>query len=220
MKEFIPVYVDAVIFRYHDDELQVRLANRDEKNKRLPGVLALEGVLINPQKDTNEREALNRLFIEKIGLTPSYVEQLPASANATRDISGFSCCIPFLVLVETTASDKNGVWTSVDEILSKDDNFLPFDHSRLIKIAYEVLFNKSGYTDIPLKLLEVPFRFSDIRKVFEAILNTKMERMTIKRRILPTLKVVAECPPGQRDYPIYSRAKPGLIYFKSSSNKT
>lgn len=218
MVEFMPVYVDAIIFRFYRDELQVRLAKRSDSNKRLPGVTALEGVIIKPQQDANEREALNRLFIEKIGLTPTYVEQLPASANATRDTDGYSCCIPFLVLVESSLNDEHGIWQPVDDFLTADDSALPFDHVRLIKMAFEVLYNKSGYTDIPLKLLEQPFRFSDIRKSFKAVLKTDLNRMTIKRRILPILKTIEGADKSKRDAPIYVRAKPDLFYFKNANN--
>lgn len=219
VNDFFPVYVDAVIFRYHEEQIQVRLAKRSKNAERLPNKLCLEGVLMSKLKDSSHNAALNRLFIEKIKLIPSYTEQLPVDASPNRDPDGFSMAVPFLVLVESTSNDEYGVWENVEEFLNKPDDHLPFDHCKLIKVAYTALFNKSAYSDLPLKLLEQPFKFSDIRKVFETVQKTTIQRAILSRRILPLLNEItlSEEDAKKRDMPKYMRKSDDLNYFNKTS---
>ncbi len=212
--QFFPVYIDAVIFRFFDNNIQVRLKKRSSSDPRLPSVTALEGVLMTPSKDKNEIDALNRLFSEKIGLKYSYCEQLSCHANSKRDPSGFSMVIPYLCLVETTANDDDATWVNVNEIRSKSDNYLAFDHMLLINRAYEAMINKSSYSDLPLFLLEEPFRFSDIRKVMQVTMGKEPHRGVLNNRIIPLLDCVGVDETRKRDNQLYKKKTNNVNYLK------
>jgi len=214
---FFPVYIDAIIFRFNKNKLEVRLAKRSEEDPRLPGRIALEGILIQPDLDINEEEALKRLFKEKVKLKPTYTEQLHCFSNATRDISGYSMCIPYLCLVESTAKDTVGDWHNVVDLLKNRDDYLPFDHMKLIRMGYDALFYKSGYTNLPMMLLEQPFKFSDVRKVFETTTKKPQHRGGLQNRMLPLLTVVDEGKSNKRDSKLYKRNNNTVVFFKNVS---
>lgn len=213
---FFPVYIDAIIFRFHDNEIQVRLKKRPIDDPRLPNEMALEGVLINPEIDSTEELALQRLFKEKIGLDYSYAEQLHCYANTNRDPSGYSLIMPYLCLVESTSNDKEGIWLNVEELMKEQDSYLPFDHIKLIKIGYQALLNKSAYSSLPLFLIEQPFKYADIRKVFETTLNKPQHKGVLRRRILPILYCINP-ESTKRGSSLYNRKNNVLHYFKTVS---
>jgi 8-oxo-dGTP diphosphatase len=214
---FFPVYVDAIIFRFHNNEIQVRLKKRPSDDARLPNEMALEGVLINPEKDLTEEHALARLFQDKIGLNYSYSEQLNCYANKNRDPSGYSLIMPYLCLVESTHEDEDAIWLDAANITQKKDDYLPFDHVKLIKMGYQALLNKSSYSSLPLFLIEQPFRYSDIRKVFEATLNKPQHKGVLRKRILPILDCINEDESKKRDSSLYNRKDNTVHYFKTVS---
>jgi 8-oxo-dGTP diphosphatase len=213
---FFAVYVDAIIFRFHNNEIQVRLKKRPHDDPRMPDKLALEGVLIDPSKDATDIEALERLFREKIGLKFTYSEQLTCSANRNRDPNGFSLVMPYLCLVESTIDDQ-AVWINTLNLISQGESYLPFDHLKLIKMAYEALLNKSSYSSLPLFLINQPFRYSQVRKVFEAVLNKSQHRGVLKNRIYPLLECIETDPLKKRDASLYTRKNNEVYYFKKVS---
>lgn len=214
---FFAVYLDAIIFRFHNNEIQVRLKNRPADVPSLPNELALEGVLIDPKKDKTEDDALNRLFEDKIGLKFSYSEQLHCYANHHRDPRGFSLVVPYLCLVESTANDEEGIWLDALSLISKKDDYLPFDHINLIKMGYQALLNKSSYSSLPLFLIEQPFKYSQIRKVFEATLNKPQHKGVLRKRIIPLLDCINPEDSDKRDASLYKRKNDEVHYFNTVS---
>lgn len=214
---FFAVYLDAIIFRFHNNEIQVRLKKRPADVPSLPNELALEGVLIDPKKDKTENDALNRLFEDKIGLTFSYSEQLHCYANHHRDPRGFSLVVPYLCLVESTVNDEEGIWLDALSLINKKDDYLPFDHINLIKMGYQALLNKSSYSSLPLFLIEQPFKYSQIRKVFEATLNKPQHKGVLRKRIIPLLDCINPEDSDKRDASLYKRKNDEVYYFNTVS---
>jgi 8-oxo-dGTP diphosphatase len=215
--KFFAVYIDAIIFRFYNNEIQVRLKKRAADSPRSPTVMALEGVLIDPVKDKTEQAALNRLFKEKIGLNYSYSEQLHCYANHTRDPRGYSLVMPYLCLVESSSDDEEGIWLDARNLIKKNEDYLPFDHINLIKMGYQALLNKSSYSSLPLFLIEQPFRYSQIRKVFEATLNKPQHKGVLRKRIIPLLNCINPEDADKRDGSLYKRKDDRVSYFNTVS---
>lgn len=214
---FFAVYIDAIIFRFYNGEIQVRLKKRPSNDPRAADELALEGVLIDPSKDKTEQAALERLFKEKIGLNFSYHEQLKCYANNHRDMNGYSLVMPYLCLVESFADDKEGIWLDASNLITKNDDYLAFDHINLIKMGYQALINKSAYSTLPLFLIEQPFKFSEVRKVFEGTLNKAQHKGVLRKRILPLLECINPDEPKKRDSSLYVKKDNSVHYFKTVS---
>ena len=88
-------------------------------------------------------DAVTRILKGKVGFLPSHLEKLPPEGSVTRDASlGWSVTIPFLCLFNrpdmAELDQQDGIkWEPIESILAGEYP-LPFDHRKLVNIAYEV----------------------------------------------------------------------------------
>ncbi len=70
------------------------------------------------------------------------------------------------------------LWNEDGELTLED---LAFDHGRMIRLALERMKNKVFYTDIAFKLLPDKFTFSELQRLYEAILGEKLHAPNFRR---------------------------------------
>lgn len=174
--------VDAVVFGYDpDDGISVLLINRNIDPYK--GWWALPGGLVK----TNEslEHAVRRELKEEAGIEVGYMEQLYTFGDPDRDPRNRAVTVAYYCLVrprnfrlvaKTDASDAR--WFTIKELPR-----LAFDHKDIVNTAIERLRGKLAYEPVGFELLEPKFPFSDLEKLYMALLDKELDRRNFKKKI-------------------------------------
>ena len=177
----IGIAVDAVVFTLQDGELAVLLARRTEPPYKgrwsLPG--GFQG-----EKETPEKTVVRKLT-EKTGMEPVYFEQLRFYGDPQRDRRGWLPSIAYLTLVPSELlpeqTDTDAAWHPLSRMPD-----LPFDHGQMVADGLERLRGKLWYSNVAMGLLPERFTARQARRVYEAILGTKLAPTNFVRDLLRT----------------------------------
>ncbi|WP_233468152.1 NUDIX hydrolase [Zooshikella ganghwensis] len=175
--------VDVVIFRLHNQQLQVLTCAR--KQHPHIGQLGLPGGFIDIDQDKDLDATAHRKLHEKTGMRAPYLEQVGTVGNPQRDPRGWSVTVIYYALLPGTdiqQQTEDVRWCNIvgDSVTEQ----LAFDHNHLISQALERLRNKIQYTSLPVYLLPEEFTLADIRDVFAAILKKAPPMRSIRNRFL------------------------------------
>ena len=178
----INLAVDAVVFGYHENQLQLLLIERkygDEKGSwALPG-----GFVLNNEDLEN---AVTRELKEETGVSVNYFEQLYTFGAVHRDPRKRVVSVAYLALINPKSFNlsagtdaQNAAWFPFDKIPE-----LAFDHLKIVSMAYERLKAKLNYQPVGFELLNNEFPFSDLEQLYQCILNQKIDRRNFRKKIL------------------------------------
>ncbi len=180
----IKVAVDAIVFGYSkQDGVSVLLIQRKyepyKNSWAIPGgfVLADEGL----------EEAVKRELMEETGIAVNYLEQLYTFGEPKRDPRQRIIAIAYFGLVKTTqyqelkasTDAENAKWFSIKKFPS-----LAFDHRQILAVAIERLRSKVRYQPVGFELLDKKFPFSDLEKLYTALLDKEINRRNFSKKIL------------------------------------
>jgi 8-oxo-dGTP diphosphatase len=178
----IKVAVDAVVFGYTSKEgLSILLIKRNIKPYK--DIWALPGGLVHNKESLEE--AVQRELKEETGISINYLEQLYSFGKINRDprnrvisITYYGLVKPdaFEIRADTDASDA--AWFNIKKIPQ-----LAFDHREIITVAHTRLKAKIVYEPIGFELLEEKFPFSELEKLYMAVLDRPIDRRNFKKKI-------------------------------------
>lgn len=180
--QHIKVAVDAVVFGYTSREgLSVLLIKRNidpfKNTWALPGGLVGDGESLE--------EAVERELQEETGVTINYLEQLYSFGKPGRDPRNRVISITYYGLVKpdafeikanTDAGDVN--WFNIKKLPK-----LAFDHAEIIQVAHNRLKSKILYEPLGFELLDEKFPFSELEKLYMAVLDRPIDRRNFKKKI-------------------------------------
>lgn len=179
----IKVAVDAVVFGYTSKEgLSVLLIKRNIEPFK--DGWALPGGLVGDNESLEE--AVQRELREEAGIDINYLEQLYSFGKPGRDPRNRVISITYYGLVKpgafeldaaTDASDA--AWFNIKKLPK-----LAFDHSGILTVAHERLKNKMLYQPVGFELLEEKFPFSELEKLYAAVLDRAIDRRNFKKKVL------------------------------------
>lgn len=176
----IKVAVDAVVFGYTNNQIQILLIQQKYGKKKwaLPGGFVLDNESLN--------EAVLRELKEETGVKANYLEQLYSFGDVHRDERLRVVSIAFLALInpknyhlKADTDAKDAQWFNVSEIPE-----LAFDHKKIIEKGMERLQAKINYQPIGFELLNKQFPFSDLEHLYQTILNKKIDRRNFRKKLL------------------------------------
>lgn len=180
----IKVAVDAIVFGYSkQDGVSVLLIQRKyepfKNSWAIPGGFVLE--------DESLEEAVKRELMEETGITVNYLEQLYTFGEPKRDPRQRIIAIAYFGLVKTSqyqelkasTDAENAKWFSIKKLPS-----LAFDHKQIIAVAIERLRAKVRYQPVGFELLDKKFPFSDLEKLYTALLDKEINRRNFSKKIL------------------------------------
>ncbi len=176
--------VDAIVFGYSkQDGVSVLLIQRKYEPFKncwaIPGGFVLE-------KESLE-DAVRRELVEETGISVHYLEQLYTFGDPDRDPRQRIVSVAYMGLVKTSqyqdlkasTDAANAAWFSIRKLPS-----LAFDHKKLLDMAAERLRSKIHYQPIGFELLDKKFPFSDLEKLYIALLDREINRRNFSKKIL------------------------------------
>ena len=179
----IKLSVDAVVFGYTSQEgLSVLLIKRTLEPFR--GTWALPGGLV--KNDESLEQAVERELKEETGVAINYLEQLYSFGEPERDPRNRVVSIAYYGLVKPDAF-QIATSNEASEVRWFDTKQLPslaFDHTSVIDVAIARLRGKMQYEPIGFELLDKKFPFSELEKLYVAVLDRPIDRRNFKKKIM------------------------------------
>lgn len=180
------VAVDTVLFTVIENSLKVLLIKRGMQP--FAGLWCLPGGFVKIEE--NLEDATKRELKEETGVDPKdlYLEQLYTWGNPKRDprsrvisVSYFALADPTKVKPFVTGEEqiKDVQWFPVNDLPK-----LGFDHEHIVRYALKRLRYKLGYTAVGFELLPELFTLTDLQKLYEIILNEKLDKRNFRKKIL------------------------------------
>jgi 8-oxo-dGTP diphosphatase len=135
------------------------------------------------------QDAASRNLRETTGLAPSYLEQLYAFGGMHRSPTQRVVSIVYWALVQPTEAaladeSENVRWFRADKLGS-----LAFDHNAIVDYALWRLRNKLAYGSIAYHLLGEYFTLAQVREVYEAVLDTRLDPANFRRQVKATPEI-------------------------------
>ncbi len=199
------VSVDNVILGFDENELKVLLIERKKKGSASDDLLALPGDLI--YEDEPLEDAAKRVLFELTALKNIFLEQFytfgdPSRISKKADIDWLESIrahpearvitVAYYTLIKTenynpSASGfaSNAIWVPVNKVPQ-----LAFDHNDIFNAAIEHLKHKLYRVPIGFELLPKKFTLAQLQRLYEVILQTKLDKRNFRRKILKTQFVV------------------------------
>ncbi len=193
------VSTDCVVFGFDFNQLKVLLIDRQSAETGEYYGQALPGDLIFENEDLDM--AANRILQELTGLKDIYLEQLGAFGDPNRlskerdqkwlkavrqqpderviTIAYFSLVNMNDYAPHASSFASNASWIPVEDVKE-----LAFDHFEILKKAQRKLKEKIMIRPIGFNLLPEKFTFSQLHKLYEAILGRELDKRNFRRKML------------------------------------
>ena len=177
--------VDLLIIAYDQHERVVKLYTPKREVEPAKGQSALPGVLL--QENEHISSAVQRTLNEKTNLDKmTYtLQELPARTNPYRDERGHVVSIPTLVLLEGQ-NEFNEDWVSF-----VPDIDLPFDHTEMVNLAYNILASNWDKYPLPLLLAGDKITLEETRDIlshfvpyYEKVIPSNLRQMMFAQKFL------------------------------------
>ena len=177
--------VDTAIFTVREGRLHVLIVRRDEHPYK--GAWALVGGFVDIAGDSDLEGTARRKLKEKTGVDTPYLEQYGTVGNSTRDPRGWSITTVYFALIPTDGLPLNQAghtarWAAVEGTGIKEP--LAFDHAEILTGCLRRLRGKVLYTSLPVHLMPPSFSLGELQRVYELILDARLEHKSFRRRIL------------------------------------
>ena len=209
--------VDTVIFTIIEDSLHVLTIQRSEHPFK--GFWSLVGGYIDIQKDINIEATAKRKLEEKTGIKTPYLEQFETIGSQLRDPRGWSITMVYFALLPSVSiklqkgkGSDDIKWSKVEN--GTVENELAFDHADILKRCTERLRSKVLYTSLPAYLMPKQFTLGELQKVYEIILDKKIDPKSFRRRII-NANILDET-----DFKRMSSSKPAKLYSLKDDGHT
>lgn len=174
----VPLTVDCVIFGFDDNTLKVLLIKSDLD--QFHGKLSLLGdnILSNEDLDT----AANRVLMMRTGMKDVYLEQVQTFSKPNRHPGGRVVTTVYASLLNIKHHsleilDNELNWHKVTDI-----NTMAFDHKEILDTCYLWLQKRIQEHPLAFNLLPEKFSLRALQNVYEAILDTKLDRRNFRKK--------------------------------------
>jgi ADP-ribose pyrophosphatase YjhB (NUDIX family) len=194
--------VDCVIFGFHENELKVllnRIKGTDEW--ALPGgfIFKEEGIETAASRVLQERTGMKDIFLQQFHVfgepnrtnKDSHLRMLkkegvPINKNSwflKRFITvGYYALVDFATVVpEPDQNSEACEWIDIHNFKSRS---MILDHDHILNKALETLRLQLNHQPIGYNLLQAKFTMPELQKLYETILDKKLDRRNFQRRII------------------------------------
>ena len=209
----VAVTVDVVTFTIVDDQLQVLLVRRGQEPYK--GDWALPGGFVRPDEDLDA--AARRELEEETGVvdTHSYLEQLGTYGTPERDPRMRVVTVAYWAILANLPEPRGGGDAADADLfpvvmVEADALQLAFDHDKIIAEAVERVRSKLEYTTLAGQFCPPEFTISQLRRVYEAVWNARLEPANFHRKVTRTPGYLRST--GDRTDPSAGGGRPARTY--------
>lgn len=208
MSVIIPnISVDCVVFGFDGNELNVLLIERILKSDE-GSIIFKDHTLTGYHIERNENldEAASHILKQLTGLEDIYLEQVFTFGHTERlmkekdqqwiqhlqmNIDNRTVTIVYYSLIDNTKvelskTDREAQWFPINNLPE-----LGFDHREIIEKALENMRIKARMEPIVFELLPEKFTLTQLQKVYEAILDTTLDRRNFRKKVSQMRFIVA-----------------------------
>lgn len=199
----IALSVDCVIFGFDENKLKVLLIRSDLK--KYQSKWSLLGDLVDPREDLDA--AAYRILKQRTGLSDVYLEQVGTFGSLNRHPAGRVVTVAYCSLIniqhhKLKILDNELHWHDVDDVVE-----LAFDHKKIFDTSYEQLQRRVQEHPLGFSLLPKKFSLRELQNLYEAILNTKMDRRNFRKKFF-AMDFLIDINEMEQDVP----HRPGKLY--------
>jgi 8-oxo-dGTP diphosphatase len=174
----VPLTVDCVLFGFEENTLQVLLIKSDLD--LFKGKLSLLGDKVNSNEDLST--AANRVLEERTGMKKVYLEQVQTFSKPNRHPGGRVVTTVYASLLNIKhhsleIMDNELKWHPVKQISE-----MAFDHKEILECCYRWLQKRIQEHPLALNLLPEKFSLRQLQNVYEAILDTTLDRRNFRKK--------------------------------------
>jgi 8-oxo-dGTP diphosphatase len=174
--------VDNVIFGFDEGDLKVLLIKRGEEPYQ--GKWGLPGYFVHPDEDLDT--AAKRVLEELTGLRNVFLEQVKTFGTVNRHPFGRVITVAYFSLIkishytlQPSSIARKAKWHSVSE--AED---LAFDHQDVLNACFNRLKWLVRSRPVGFELLPPKFTLTELQHLYEAILETKLDKRNFRKKIL------------------------------------
>jgi 8-oxo-dGTP diphosphatase len=180
--------VDCVVFGFDEEELKVLLVQRG--TAPFKGKWALPGGFV--RVDETVDDAARRELLEETGLTHVFLEQLYTFGALNRDPRERVVSVAYYALVKLAEHPPMGAGDAADAAWFPASELpaLAFDHAGILQTGIRRLRGKVRYEPIGFELLPEKFTLSQLQRLYEAVLETEIDKRNFRKKILATALLV------------------------------
>src|SRR5216117_2663062 len=174
--------VDIVVFALDATDLQVMLIQRDQGP--FEGDWALPGGFVNVDETLDAAAA--RELQEETGLRDIFLEQLYTFGAVDRDPRERVVSVAYYALVKLADFSTKAATDAADARWFPISNVprLAFDHANILATALTRLKGKVRYQPIGFELLPLKFTLSELQHLYEAVLETQLDKRNFRKKVL------------------------------------
>jgi 8-oxo-dGTP diphosphatase len=175
--------VDNVIFGFDGNDIRVLLIKR--AFEPYLGKWALPGDLVYPHEDLDE--AAQRVLTELTGLDSVFLEQVKTFGQVDRHPDGRVITIAYYSLIDIhryTPSPDSSFASSFKWHKIREVKELSFDHMEILGACFHRLQQKVRSQPIGFELLPGKFTLSQLRQLYEAILEHSLDKRNFRKKII------------------------------------
>jgi 8-oxo-dGTP diphosphatase len=199
----VALSVDCVIFGFDENKLKVLLIRSDLK--KFKGKWSLLGDLVEEKEDLEN--AAYRILKQRTGLDDVYMEQVRTFGSLNRHPAGRVVTVAYCSLVNVQhyklkTLENELHWHDVQSISD-----LAFDHQEIFSTCYKWLQKRIQEHPLGFNLLPKKFSMRELQNLYEAILDTKMDRRNFRKKFF-TMDFLIDIDEIERDVP----HRPGKLY--------
>ncbi len=172
--------VDCIIFGFDEQGLKLLLVKRAFEPEE--GKWSLMGGFV--QKGESVDEAAIRVLYRLTGLTDIFLEQMQIFGKIDRDPVDRVVSVTYYALINAENYENQDIknytasWFPIDQKPQ-----LIFDHDEMVAIAREKLKQQARHQPVGFALLPQKFTMPQLQRLYEAILETALDRGNFNRRI-------------------------------------
>ncbi|MEP6615015.1 MAG: NUDIX domain-containing protein [Ginsengibacter sp.] len=174
----VALSVDCVIFGFDENKLKVLLIRSDLK--KYLSKWSLLGDLVKPEEDLDT--AAYRILKQRTGLDDVYLEQVQTFGKVDRHPGGRVVTVAFCSLLNIQHHrlkilEHELHWHDVETVSD-----LAFDHKQILDTSLNQLRKRVQEHPLGFSLLPSKFSLRELQNLYEAILNTKLDRRNFRKK--------------------------------------
>ncbi len=199
----VALSVDCVIFGFDEHKLKVLLIRSDLK--KYQGQWSLLGDLVLPEENLDT--AAYRILKQRTGLSDVFMEQVHTFGDVNRHPASRVVTVAYCSLIniqhhKLKILDNELHWHDVESVTE-----MAFDHKKIFDTSLSQLQKRVREHPLGFSLLPSKFSLRELQNLYEAILNTKLDRRNFRKKFF-SMEFLIDVEEIETDVP----HRPGKLY--------